>query len=169
MTCVLIGGKRKYDVCIGQLCNIISVSCSFCKAQLFEIFADRCMCLTVYFHPKHAGVEVGMRVLYKSGFKSNGPHPCRSSLHNFIDPLCQAILVGSIPIAMTTRTTRHSRSATASGKVPAPKEFDRGWSKLAKGPLVRDFLSLESVTGTLTFIFVTPLYSFCLTDCLYSC
>ena len=55
---------------------------------------------------------------------------------------------------------RQPRSSTASGKAPAPKEFDRGWSELAKGPLVRDFLSLESVTGTLTFIFVTLLYPF---------
>ena len=96
MTCVLIGGKIKYGVCIGQ----------FCKAQLLKFSSNGVCVLTVYFHPKHAGVDVAMRVLYKSGFKSNGSpalppvHPCLSTLHNFIYPSVKQYL----SVSVTTRS-----------------------------------------------------------------
>jgi len=80
---------------------MVYVLVNFCKARILKFSSNDVCVLTVYFHPKHAGVDVAMRVWYKSGFKSNGSptlpplHPCLSTLHNFIYPFCQPEFVGS--------------------------------------------------------------------------
>ena len=152
---------------------MVYVLVNFCKARILKFSSNDVCVLTVYFHPKHAGVDVAMRVLYKSGFKSNGPpalppvHPCLSTLHNFIYPFCQPEFVGSREHIYWHATTIEIVNCVRQG--PCSQRIRSRLVQVGEGT----FGSWFPFTGKChwyAYLHIRhPFVSFCLTHCPHYC